>query len=126
MAHLAHFSINADDLPRARSFYEGVFGWKFNAWGPPGFFQIDMGAAPAKAVMGALQQRRDLIPDVPLRAFECTIAVDDIQAIAGAIPAHGGRILMPPVTLPSIGRLLFFEDTEGNVAGAMEYDQTAF
>jgi len=28
---VAHFAINADDLPRARRFYENVFGWKFQA-----------------------------------------------------------------------------------------------
>ena len=33
---LAHFSINADDVDRARVFYEKVFGWKSSAWGPPG------------------------------------------------------------------------------------------
>jgi predicted enzyme related to lactoylglutathione lyase len=50
MPHLGHFAINADDVPRARRFYEHVFGWKFNAWGPPGFYQIDMGAgAPGAA-----------------------------------------------------------------------------
>jgi predicted enzyme related to lactoylglutathione lyase len=126
MAHIAHFAINADDLPRARAFYEGVFGWKFQAWGPPGFFQIDMGSSlPAAPVMGALQQRRPLVEGAPLRAFECTISVADIAATAQAIPACGGRIVMQPVTLPGVGRLLFFEDPEGNVAGAMQYDSNA-
>ena len=32
---------------------------------------------------------------------------------------------MQPVTLPGVGRLLFFEDPEGNVAGAMQYDSNA-
>ena len=35
-ARLRHFSINADDLGRARTFYAAVFGWRFEAWGPPG------------------------------------------------------------------------------------------
>jgi predicted enzyme related to lactoylglutathione lyase len=121
MPHLAHFAINADDLPRARAFYEGVFGWKFNAWGPPGFFQIDMGSAPAAPVLGALQQRRALVEGPPLRGFECTISTPDIEATEQAIQRLGGRIVMQPVTLPGVGRLLFFEDPEGNVAGAMQY-----
>ncbi len=37
MPHVAHFAINANDVDRAKRFYERVFGWKFNAWGPPGF-----------------------------------------------------------------------------------------
>jgi uncharacterized protein len=36
-APLRHFAINADDTTRARAFYTGVFGWSFNAWGPPAF-----------------------------------------------------------------------------------------
>ena len=36
---LRHFAINADDTPRARRFYEAVFGWTFTPWGPPGFYQ---------------------------------------------------------------------------------------
>jgi len=43
MPHLAHFAINADDVPRAKKFYEKVFGWKFSAWGPPNFYQIQTG-----------------------------------------------------------------------------------
>jgi predicted enzyme related to lactoylglutathione lyase len=40
MPNIAHFAINAENLPRARTFYERVFGWVFNAWGPPDFYQI--------------------------------------------------------------------------------------
>lgn len=125
MPHLAHFSINADDLPRARRFYENVFGWKFTPYGPPGFFQIDMGPVPPQPVMGALQQRRALLPGVELKGFECTLSVPDVHATARAIEANGGKIVMPVVTLPTVGQLLFFEDPEGNLAGAMQYDQRA-
>ena len=41
MSHLAHFAINTDDVESTRRFYEAVFGWKFNPYGPPGFYQID-------------------------------------------------------------------------------------
>ena len=38
---IAHFAINANDLPRAQRFYGNVFGWKFSPYGPPGFFMIE-------------------------------------------------------------------------------------
>jgi len=126
MPNLAHFSINADDLPRARRFYENVFGWKFVPWGPPGFFQIDMGPVTrTEPVLGALQQRRALLPGVVLHGFECTIAVADVKATKKAIEENGGKIVMQIVTLPGIGDLLFFQDPEGNLAGAMQYDNKA-
>jgi hypothetical protein len=32
---------------------------------------------------------------------------------------------MQKVTIPTVGRLIFFQDPEGNVAGAMHYDSDA-
>jgi predicted enzyme related to lactoylglutathione lyase len=37
---LAHFAIQVDDTQRAIRFYESVFGWNFQPWGPPGFWMI--------------------------------------------------------------------------------------
>ncbi len=130
---LAHFAINADDVPATRRFYEQVFGWRFTAWGPPGFYHIspgDGGVADGPAtgdgsIVGALQKRRDLIPGRPTTGFECTIAVADVDAIARAVPAHGGRILMERSTIPGVGDLIFFADPSGNVVGAMRYDPAA-
>jgi len=126
MSQVAHFAINADDLPRARRFYENVFGWRFQAWGPPGFYMIDTESAPMTVpIRGSLQQRRQLVPGLRTNAFECTISVEDIQAAAAAVEANGGTIIMPICTLAGIGRLFFFQDPEGNQAGAMHYDDKA-
>ena len=126
MSQVAHFAINADDVARARRFYETVFGWKFQAWGPPGFYVLDLDSAKIHVpIRGALQQRREIVPGVAMRGFECTISVDDIQAAAAAVEANGGSIVMPICTLAGIGQLLFFRDPEGNIAGAMQYDEKA-
>ena len=124
MSHVAHFSINADDLPRAQKFYSSVFGWKYNAYGPPGFFMIDFGK-PVPIENGSLQQRRELVPGVRMNGFECTISVADIKKTAAAIEKNGGKIVMQICTLAGIGQLLYFEDPEGNLAGAMQYDSNA-
>jgi predicted enzyme related to lactoylglutathione lyase len=125
MGQVAHFAINANDLVRARGFYESVFGWTFQAWGPPGFYMIDMGTGYTPPLRGSMQQRREIVAGVAMHGLECTISVDDIQAAAKAVQANGGKIVMPICELAGIGRLLFFEDTEGNVAGAMQYERNA-
>lgn len=123
---ISHFAINADDLPRARSFYEGVFGWRFEAWGPPGFFQIVTGdPGDAGALRGALQQRRELAPGKVMHGFECSVSVDDLGAVLAAVKERGGTLLMDPTVIAGVGTLAFFEDTEGNVVGAMQYDAAA-
>jgi predicted enzyme related to lactoylglutathione lyase len=60
-----------------------------------------------------------------MRGFECTISVNDIDATAAALEKSGGKIVMQICTLVGIGRLLFFQDPEGNIAGAMQYDPKA-
>jgi predicted enzyme related to lactoylglutathione lyase len=125
MADLAHFAINADDVDGARRFYEAVLGWRFQPWGPPGFFKIDTGEGEGRVVQGALQQRRELAPGVRITGFECTFAVDDVDAVAEAVVANGGRILMAKTTIAGVGHLLWFADPDGNPAGAMRYDPTA-
>lgn len=127
---LRHFAINADDVPRARRFYEKVFGWTFEPWGPPEFFMIGPIAMTkadreAAGVQGSLQRRRELAPGLVLHGFECSFAVDDVHRVVAAVKASGGRVLMEPTILPGIGELVFFQDTEGNVVGAMRYDEKA-
>jgi uncharacterized protein len=56
-----------------------------------------------------------------MTGFECTVAVDDVGAVADAVLANGGRLLMDRTTIPGVGELIFFEDPGGNVAGAMQY-----
>lgn len=123
-APLRHFAINAEDVARARRFYEKTLGWTFRPWGPPDFYMIGTGL-PDDPVQGSLQRRRELAPGLKLLGFECTFAVDDVGKVAAAVRANGGRVLMDRTVLPGIGELIFFQDTEGNVAGAMRYDENA-
>ncbi len=124
MNHVAHFAINADNVETSRAFYEAVFGWKFNPYGPPGFYQIDTGAKPV-ALLGALQQRRSLVPGVQTRGFECTIAVASLDHTEAMLRAHGAKILLERSTIPHVGHLLFFEDPGGNYVGAIQFDPSS-
>jgi predicted enzyme related to lactoylglutathione lyase len=122
---IRHFAINADDVPRARRFYERVFAWRFEAWGPPNFLQIFSGSGDDDEVRGALQGRRELIAGQRTVGFECSFSVDDVDAIAAAVVANGGEIIIPRTLIPTVGYLIFFRDTEGNAVGAMQYDPKA-
>jgi predicted enzyme related to lactoylglutathione lyase len=118
--NVVHFDISADDLARARRFYERVFGWKFHAWGPPDFFLIRSGTKKDPGIHGALTHRHTSA-DGPI-GFECTIAVEDIDACAKAIEANGGKVVFPKTEIHGVGRIIQFHDTEGNVVSAMQYD----
>jgi predicted enzyme related to lactoylglutathione lyase len=123
--NLARFAINADDVSRARRFYEQVFGWRFEPWGPPDFYLIQTGDEPAPGVGGLLQGRRELVKGVRMVGYECTIGVEDIDATIRAINANNGKIAMPKFQIPTVGAGVYFNDTEGNVVGAMQYESGA-
>jgi predicted enzyme related to lactoylglutathione lyase len=115
--HVTHCAINADDVEASLRFYKALFGWDFEPYGPPGFFRMEREAGP----IVALQQRRDL-GGVRMTGFECTVAVDDVDAVAAAVVECGGRIVMERATIPGVGDLIFFEDPNGNVVGAIRYE----
>jgi uncharacterized protein len=115
-ADIAHVAVNADDPEVSLRFYEALFGWRFEPWGPPGFFRMEHESGP----IVALQQRRDP-GGVRMTGFEVTVEVDDVGAVAEAVVAHGGRLLMERTAIPGVGELVFFEDPSGNVAGAIQY-----
>jgi predicted enzyme related to lactoylglutathione lyase len=122
--NVKHFAVHADDVDRARRFYEKTMGWQFTAWGPPGFYLIRTGTDEDPGVQGALQGRRDVVPGKTMVGYECTIGVDSIDDTVAAVEANGGKIVMPKFHIPTVGTLVFFEDTEGNVVGAMQYDES--
>lgn len=121
-SHLRHFAIHADDVERACLFYEAVFGWRFEAWGPPGFYLIRTGPDADRGVGGALQQRQTPLSGDGMRGFECTIGVEALEPVLAGVQAQGGTLLSQPFHIDGVGRLVFIHDTEGNRLGIMQYD----
>lgn len=118
-ATFRHFAINADDVPRARAFYEAVFGWSFTPWGPPGFYQVQNAG---EGLLGALQSRRELLAGQRTQTPETTFGVEDLATTLAAVETQGGKVLIPRVRIEGVGDLAFFQDPEGNLIGAMQYD----
>jgi len=122
--NLASFSIHVDDVDRARRFYEAVFGWAFEPWGPPGFYLIHTGDDADPGIQGLMHKRHVPRAGTGLNGIEATFAVEDVDAIAAAVEANGGRITYPKSSIPTVGVLIRFEDPEGNDIGAMAYEHT--
>ena len=123
--NLQSFGITADDVSRARRFYEQVFQWHFEPWGPPDFYLIRTGTEQDPGVRGLLHGRREPVKGSGMTGFECTIAVDDIDATIQAIEANGGRIAMAKFHIPTVGTGVYFHDTEGNFVGAMQEEENS-
>ena len=118
---VAHFAIQADDVVRARGFYEQAFGWRFEPWGPPGFFRVFTGEDEVGLTEGALYGRSQGEGPPPTNAYRCSISVADIEATKQAITEAGGTVSGPVFELPGVGKILNFDDPEGNAVAAVEY-----
>src|SRR5262245_46350348 len=120
---IAHFDIAADDVDRARRFYERVFGWRIEPWGPPDFYMVYTGTEREPGIHGSVSKREAPVAGRGRLGFECTVSVDDLGAIKAAVVKNGGKIVFDEYEITGVGRMFRFEDTEGNTVAAMRYFQ---
>ena len=119
---VCHFEIFARDVERARGFYTQVFGWRFEAWGPPDVYLIHTGSdADPGVTHGLLAWRDEARAEGGLNAFRCTVSVRSVEESAKAIEEAGGTLRSPVISVPHVGRLVEFADPDGNVACVMQY-----
>lgn len=121
---LTHFAIHIDDIDRAKSFYEGVFDWGFNTYGPDDFVQIKSDKSEDGELIGAMQSRKySPVPDKVI-GLECSIGVENLDEIIEKVKSNGGQVLMPKTAIPHVGWVAKFLDTEGNLICGIQYDRT--
>jgi predicted enzyme related to lactoylglutathione lyase len=119
--NVVHFSIECDDVERARRFYEAVFGWRIVPWGPPDYYQVITGTADEPGILGDLRVRREPLAGSGNRGYECTIAVASLDESVASIEASGGRMATRRFRIEGVGDVAYFEDSEGNRAAVMQY-----
>ena len=122
---LTHFAIHIDDIERAKKFYDGVFEWGFNSFGPSDFLQIKADKTENGELIGALQSRKYSPVPEKLIGLECTIGVENVDEIVERVKNNGGQVLMQKTAIPNVGWIAKFLDTEGNLICAMQYDNSA-
>lgn len=131
MNRVSHFEIQADDLKRAQSFYEAVFGWTFQEWKDEHMEYIMIMTAPKDStepgINGGLIKRPAKTPpqECGTNAYTCTVQVDDFDATEAKILAAGGVVALPKFPIVGIAWQGYFLDTEGNTFGLHQGDPNA-
>ena len=119
-ASIVWFEIPADNLQRAKAFYDNLFGWKINPFpGTQDYWHIDTGGADATPD-GALKARKQ--PQEPAINY---VSVDSVTDFAAKIKKLGGKICMSKTAVPQMGYFAVCQDTEGNAFGIWESDENA-
>lgn len=124
MSRVIHFEITIDNPDRAKKFYEKIFGWKIEKWGPMDYWLVSTGEKSEPGIDGALM-KRGAAKGAKNQSVINTISVASVDVSMSKVKEGGGKVLTPKTPIPSIGYFAYCQDTEGNVFGIMEEDKTA-
>jgi predicted enzyme related to lactoylglutathione lyase len=117
MANIAYFQIPAEDVARARKFYQSLLGWKIEPdttlpdkslqWqniitGEPEEGTMNMGGIYKRQMPG------------PIMNF---VHVEDFEQVLANVEKLGGKIIMPGNEIETVGLVAVISDTEGNIIG---------
>ncbi len=120
----SYFEIQADNIERAKNFYESLFGWKFaKAEGLP----VEYWRIETKGPRGGLLKRPAPVPMGPAgtNAFTCSMQVDNFDEASKKILDTAGQIALPKFAIPGVCWQGYFLDTEGNTFGLFQPDMEA-
>src|SRR5215831_14411258 len=113
---IMHFEIPADDVERAKTFYEKTFGWKIKALPmPPGqeYWGVTARKDGEPGINGGLMKRA-----MPGQPFTNYITVKSIDPMISAVQANGATIVLPKQEIPGgMGWIAVFKDPENNFIG---------
>lgn len=121
MPRVVHFEINAEKPERAVEFYEKVFGWKVETWGPVEYWLITTGKEGESGINGGLSRRETGAGPSTVN----TIDVPSVDEFAKKVEKNGGTVVLPKHAILGVGWIVYFKDTEGNLWGMMEADESA-
>lgn len=106
------------DATAATGFYGELLGWRFETMDMPqgAYHVIKVGETSIGGIMGP-------VPDAPPMppAWGCYVTVDDVDALAGRVSTLGGRVLVPPMDIPGVGRFTVIQDPQGAMLNLITY-----
>ena len=122
MNRIVHFEIPADDLERAKEFYEKVFGWKMKKWegGEQEYWLIETGPKEEMGINGGLMKRVKTVSGEGASGFICTTDVKNLEETAEKVKQAGGKIVTDRMDVPNVGSMYYCLDTEMNTFGIMQ------
>jgi hypothetical protein len=122
------YELLTTDAAAASAFYGDVIGWETRDSGMPGV-DYRLFATGGHDVAGHMTIPQG-VPETMRPAWLGYIGVDDIDAVVGAIAADGGRVHMPAMDMPGVGRIAMVSDPQNVpfyvMRGASEGESRSF
>jgi uncharacterized protein len=114
MARVVHFEIMATNPERAIDFYKKVFGWKITGDAGENYWIAKTGDEYEQGIDGAI---------LGVKGDSSLVNIIEVSYIDDAIKKieeYGCRIVIPKRSIPGVGTVAYFRDTEGLLVGLLE------
>jgi uncharacterized protein len=105
-----YIEFTTSDVGKSRSFYEKVFGWNFQSWGPD-YISFDKASA---GIDGGFRRGDPGQSATPNSAPLIVLYSQDLKKTETAVLQAGGEIVVATYEFPG-GRRFHFSDGAGNV-----------
>ncbi len=119
-ASVVWFEIPADNMERAKSFYQNLFGWNVSPIpNMADYWHVDTGGADQSPDAGLMKRKH------PGQGITNYVLVKSVSAAVVEVEKLGGKVCVPKTAVPSMGHFAICQDTENNTFGVWEMDQSA-
>lgn len=108
---VVHFEIGCRDRAKTGRFFAELFGWQIQEAGPASVIDT----ANPRGVGGHITS----LGHEPHNYTIFYVEVEDVQASLDKAVALGGKVVVPPVPIPT-GKFAWFSDLDGNTIGLMQ------
>lgn len=105
---VVHFEIGCSDSAKTQEFFSQLFGWEIQQQGPAAM--INTGAAVG------INGHITALGHEPHNYITVYVQVDDLPAYLEKAQTLGGKVLVPPVDIPT-GTFAWVSDLDGNLVG---------
>jgi len=107
LAHpVVHFEIGCKDREKTTQFFSDLFGWQMQTAGPASMVN------PGEGITGLITA----LGHEPNNYTIFYVQVEDVRASLDKVEQLGGKVVVPPVKIPT-GTFAWFKDPEGNMVG---------
>lgn len=106
------------DPEAAGKFYSQIFGWDYQEMKMPmgTYHVIKSGGREIGGMMKTPPQVEGMPP-----AWVSYVTVDNVDETAKKVESAGGKIIVPAMDIPEVGRMIVFQDPQGATLAAITY-----
>lgn len=110
--------LTTPDPAAAASFYSELFGWNIREMGAEmgGYRVVAVGDDGVGGIMGNPPDAAPMPPH-----WGCYVTVDSVDATLARCTALGGKVIVPAMDIPTVGRMAVLQDPQGAVLSVMQY-----